>query len=71
MGCCPNTQVGEANRLVEARFLSSYRENAPADSCTTTIYAFAGEIAVRDNRPEFTVNAATRAAAATALRQAD
>lgn len=70
-GCCPNTQVGEANRLVAAGVLSSYRENAPADSCTTTIYAFAGEIAMRDNRPEFTVNTATRAAAAAALRHVD
>ena len=75
LGCCPNTQVGEANRLVDVGLLASYRENAAADSCTTTIYAFAGEITVRNNhpfeaaqgRPEFTVNATTRRDAAAVL----
>ncbi len=51
LGCCPNTQVGEANRLVDAGVLCGYAENAAADSCTTTIYAFAGEIAVHDRLP--------------------
>ena len=61
LGCCPNTQVGEANRLVDVGVLSSYRENAAADSCTTTLYALAGEIVVRDtSRPVFTVNATCR-----------
>jgi len=58
-GCCPNTQVGEANRLVDLGLLSCYRANAAAESCTTTIYAFAGEITVGD-KPEFSVNGARR-----------
>jgi hypothetical protein len=66
-GCCPSTHVGEANRLVDMGLLSCYRENAAADNCTTTIYAFAGEIKVRDNQPEFIINAANRLAAAAAL----
>jgi hypothetical protein len=66
-GCCPSTHVGEANRLVDMGLLSCYRENAAADNCTTTIYAFAGEIMARDNHPEFTVNAANRLAAAAVL----
>jgi hypothetical protein len=70
LGCCPNTQVGEANRLVDVGLLASYRENA-ADSCTTTIYAFAGEITVRNNHPEFTVNATNRRDAGAVLTRAD
>jgi hypothetical protein len=71
LGCCPNTQVGDANRLVDVGLLASYRENAAADSCTTTIYAIAGEITVRDNHPEFTVNATSRREAAAVLTRAD
>ncbi|MBM4149609.1 MAG: hypothetical protein FJ224_11305, partial [Lentisphaerae bacterium] len=70
LGCCPNTQVGEANRLVDAGVLCSYAENAAADSCTTTIYAFAGEISVRDG-PEFAVNAAIRTKATAVMTRTD
>jgi hypothetical protein len=66
-GCCPSTQVGEANRLVELGFLSCYRESAAADNCTTTIYALASEIGAGESRPEFRINAANRLAAAAAL----
>ena len=71
LGCCPNTQVGEANRLADVGLLSSYRENAAADSCTTTIYAFAGEITVRNNHPEFTVNATNRRDAGAVLTRTE
>lgn len=71
LGCCPNTQVGEANRLSDVGLLSCYRENAAADSCTTTIYAFAGEITVRNNHPEFTVNTANRRDATAVLTRTD
>jgi len=71
LGCCPNTQVGEANRLADVGLLASYRENAVADSCTTTIYAFAGEITVRNHHPQFTVNATNRREAAAVLTRAD
>ena len=71
LGCCPNTQVGEANRLADVGLLSSYRENAAADNCTTTIYAFAGEITVQKNHPEFTVNTANRRDATAVLTRTD
>jgi hypothetical protein len=66
-GCCPSTLVGEANRLVDMGLLSCYRGNAAADNCTTTIYALAGEIKVRDSQPEFTINVVNRLAVAAAL----
>ncbi len=53
MGCCPSIQVGAANRLVEAGVLACYRTPAPRDACTTTIYAFAGEIRICEGQPEF------------------
>jgi len=71
LGCCPNTQVGEANRLVDVGLLVKYRESAAADSCTTTIYAFAGEITARNNHPEFMVNAANRQDAAAVLTRTE
>lgn len=67
-GCCASAQVGEANRLVEAGMLSCCRESAAAQSCAVTLYAFAGEItALGQQRPDFAINAAARAAAAAAL----
>lgn len=68
LGCCPNLQVGEANHLVEIGILSCFREAAAAaDSCTTTFYAFTGEIRDRGNRPEFSVNATRRREVVAAL----
>ena len=54
-GCCPSTIVGAANQLVEVGLLSSYRMPVPSDGCTTTIYAFAGEILETGGQPTFTV----------------
>jgi hypothetical protein len=52
---------------VDLGLLSSCGENAAADNCSTTIYAFAGEISVCNNQPEFSVNATTRRDAAAVL----
>ena len=66
-GCCPSTEVESANRLVEAGVLVSHRIPAPPDACTTTIYAFAGEIRDFGDRPRFSVNAELRRRASRAL----
>lgn len=66
-GCCPSNQVAEANRLVDAGLLACYRTPAPAESCTTTLYTFIGEIRVRDGQPEFFINASARRQAAAIL----
>jgi hypothetical protein len=66
-GCCPSTLVGAANRLVEAGLLVCYRPPAPPDACTTTLYAFAGELAVQAGEPRFTVNPELRRTLASAL----
>ncbi len=67
-GCCPNTQVGEANHLVQLGLLSRYQETAGPDSCTATLYAFADEITIVNHRPEFSINKANRDSATAALK---
>ncbi len=59
-GCCPSESVGKAKRLVRAGILDAYESPAPADACTTTIFAFANEISVVNEKPVFTQNAALR-----------
>ena len=70
-GCCPSTQVGDANRLVEAGALAIYRTPAPADTCTSTLYAFSDEIRVQNGEPTFVINAAARRQAAGILDRTD
>jgi len=67
VGCCPSPEVGEANRLVEAGLLACHRTPAPADACSTTLYAFVGEVGVRDDKPEFSINVVARRQAAEVL----
>jgi hypothetical protein len=43
-GCCPSDEVTMADKLVRAGILSASREQAPADACPVTIYAFRNEI---------------------------
>jgi hypothetical protein len=69
-GCCPSAEVGAANRLVDGGVLACYRTPGPPDACSTTIYAFAGEICITDGRPHFTINTRVREQAAAALRTA-
>ncbi len=66
-GCCPSALVGETNRLVDAGLLACHREYATADSCTATLYAFAGEITLRNARPVCASHTANRRAVATWL----
>ncbi|OQW97195.1 MAG: hypothetical protein BWK77_02400 [Verrucomicrobia bacterium A1] len=66
-GCCPSTDVGAANRLVEAGLLATHRMPAPADACTTTVYAFAGEIDGAGPAPAFRIRTDLRARAAAEL----
>jgi hypothetical protein len=60
-GCCPSSEVGEANVLVQAGILSSSLESATAD-CPATIYAFGAEIRKVGDRPSFVRNEPLRAA---------
>lgn len=68
-GCCPSTDVGAANRLVEAGLLASHRMPAPADACTTTVYAFTGEIDTLGGAPRFALREDLRSRAAAALEK--
>lgn len=68
-GCCPSDGVGAANRLVEAGVLECFRQPAPPDTCLTTIYSFAGEIAVDGKRPSFSKNDAVRSEVARVLKE--
>jgi hypothetical protein len=60
-GCCPSSEVGEANVLVQAGILSSSVESANAD-CPATIYAFASEIRRVGEKPTFVRNEPLRTA---------
>lgn len=60
-GCCPSTEVGEANQLVHAGVLSSSVESATAD-CPATLYAFGAEIRKLGDKPTFVRNEPLRAA---------
>jgi hypothetical protein len=60
-GCCPSTEVGEANVLVQAGILSSSVESTNAD-CPATIYAFGAEIRRVGEKPTFVRNEQLRAA---------
>jgi len=55
-GCCPSTDVGEALQLVDAGILGAYRAPAPPDSCPTTVFAIAGEIAIEAGEPRFRID---------------
>ncbi|HEY3319521.1 MAG TPA: nitrophenyl compound nitroreductase subunit ArsF family protein [Planctomycetota bacterium] len=59
-GCCPSSDVGAANVLVEAGVLQSYVQPAPPGGCRVAFYALTGEIAVQGEVPSFSVNAALR-----------
>ena len=55
-GCCPSGDVGASNRLVEAGLLDCWHPPAPPQSCSSTVYAFSGEIRVDGEKPSFTIN---------------
>lgn len=56
-GCCPSDEVGDANRLAEAGILCRHLPDAHPDACASTVYAFAGEMAVPSGGgPVFTRN---------------
>jgi hypothetical protein len=59
-GCCPNDDVGHANALVKAGVLEAWTASAEA-VCPSTVYAFAGEIVSRDEKPAFVKNEKLRA----------
>lgn len=67
-GCCPESLVGAANRLVEAGILDRWRRPGPIGSCPVTVYAFRGEISKQGRQPVFTVNANLRRSLRPALR---
>jgi hypothetical protein len=54
-GCCPSDGVASANRLAEAGVLQVARTNTSADSCPVNIYAFSGEIQLKESKPEFKI----------------
>lgn len=60
LGCCPSELVGEANRLVAAGVLARHRDAPAPGACTTTTYAFTGEIGGPPDAPCFTTNEAVR-----------
>ncbi|HXX95256.1 MAG TPA: hypothetical protein VEN81_16660 [Planctomycetota bacterium] len=66
-GCCPSTEVGEANGLVRSGVLETLEGPGNA-SCPVTIYAFVGEI-VPGNAPEFRANGPLRASVLEAIRE--
>lgn len=66
-GCCPNDEVYDANRLVEAGILALWRAPVPPDACPTTIYAFAGELASHGGRPRVRIDRELRREIAEAL----
>lgn len=59
-GCCPSDDVGHANALVKAGVLEAWTASAEA-ACPSTVYAFAGEIAGRGDKPAFVKNENLRA----------
>ncbi|MBV8879443.1 MAG: hypothetical protein JO332_05750 [Planctomycetaceae bacterium] len=60
-GCCPSTDVGHANKLVQAGVLSSSVESGNSD-CPATLYAFAAEIRKLADKPTFVRNEPLRTA---------
>jgi len=56
LGCCPSEEVQSANALVRAGILTAYAQPAPRDACPITIYAFRGELKLRDGAPEMVMN---------------
>jgi hypothetical protein len=48
-GCCPSSEVGEANRLVRSGILDAVRHPLPSDACPVTTYAFRGEISMHQD----------------------
>ena len=67
-GCCPNDEVGEANRLVEQGILARHRPPAHPDACPVSVYALAGEIRAGDaDAPTFVTNEPLRREAASRL----
>lgn len=59
-GCCSNSEVGEANRLVRAGVLARHQPPSAPGTCTTTVYALAGEIEMGAEGPQFHSHAALR-----------
>ncbi len=66
-GCCPSDDVGAAQVLVRAGVLAAVTASADA-ACPATIFAFAGELRLKDGRPEFSRNAPLREQALAYLR---
>lgn len=52
-GCCPSDEVTMADSLVRAGILSSSREAASVDACPITIYAFRGEMILKEGMLRF------------------
>ena len=59
-GCCPSDAVTQADSLVSAGILSSYREQASKDSCPVTIYAFRNEMHMEMDNLQFRKDPAFR-----------
>jgi hypothetical protein len=60
-GCCPSTDVGVANRLVEAGILDAHGAGSSSD-CPVNLYAFTSEIRAGVGKPAFVRQDAFRAA---------
>ena len=69
-GCCASSEVGEANRLVQSGILASHRPAPVPGACTTTVYAFAGEVGTGSDTPQFQANQALRDQVRVALDEA-
>lgn len=67
-GCCPSNEVGVANRLADAGLLDAFCA-APNSDCPVTLYAFAGEIRRRGDKPAFSRNEGLRTTVKDRLEQ--
>jgi hypothetical protein len=66
-GCCPSSEVGEANALVRAGVLEALDGPGNA-SCPVTVYAFRGEV-IQEKCPEFKPKGPLRESVAERIRR--
>ena len=59
-GCCPSEEVTEAKRLAKHGILESLAEPVQGDSCPVTLFAFKGEISMKNDSFDIQMNRAFR-----------
>ena len=67
-GCCPSSEVTEANNLVAAGILDSFKQSSARDACPVNTYAFRDELSVRGDDLQFTMNEKIRLRISARLR---